>query len=170
MDSSKYTEKCLEILGNDQFANINDDPTKRTESKIQRCVCKLKSKITKDEYWKLYSTGSNPGKFYETAKIHKLSYNDTIDQLPLRPTVSNIGTAFYHLSKYLAKLLSPLSQSEYTVKNSKELIWKFKNVVPLDLDSNLKLVSFDVSSLFNTEILVWTKFVMLNNLMTHFLG
>ena len=65
-------------------------------------------------------TGSNAGKFYGTAKINKwLSYNDTIDQLPLRPIVSNIGTASYHLPKYLAKLLSTLSQSEYTVKISK---------------------------------------------------
>ena len=61
MDSSKYTEKCLVILENDQFAKIKDNPTKRTESKIQRCVHKLKSNITKDEYSKLYSTGPNPG-------------------------------------------------------------------------------------------------------------
>ena len=58
-------------------------------------------------------TGSNAGKFYGTAKINKwLSYNDTIDQLPLRPIVSNIGTSSYHLSTDLAKLLSPLTQSE----------------------------------------------------------
>ena len=124
MDSSKYTEKCLELLENDQFAKINDDPTKRIESKIQRCVHKLKSKITKDEYSKLYSTGSNPGKFYGTAKIHKFSYNDTIDQLPLRTIVSNTETASYHLCKCLAKLLSPFSTSEYRVKNSKEFIQK----------------------------------------------
>ena len=42
MDSSKYTEKCHGILENDQFANINFDPTKRMESKIQRCIHKLK--------------------------------------------------------------------------------------------------------------------------------
>ena len=57
-------------------------------------------------------TGSNAGKFYGTAKINKLSYNDTIDQLPLRPIASNIGTSSYHLSTDLAKLLSPLTQSE----------------------------------------------------------
>ena len=44
----------------------------------------------------------------------------------------------YFLPQYLAKLLSPISQSEYIVKNSKEFIQKFKNVVPLD--SNSKLV------------------------------
>ena len=99
MYSSKYTEKCLGLLENDRFAKINDDSTKRIESKIQRYVRKLKSEITEEEYSKLYPTGSNPRKFYGTAKIHKLSYNDTIDQLPLRPTVSSTGTASYHLSK-----------------------------------------------------------------------
>ena len=122
MDSSKYTEKCLGLLENDRFAKTNDYSTKRIESKIQRCVRKLESKITEEEYSKLYPTGSNPGKFYGTTKIHKLSYNSTIDQLSLRPVVYIIGTASYHLSKYLAKLLSPLSQLEYTVKNSKEFI------------------------------------------------
>ena len=96
--------------------------------------------------FKKYSLkSSNPSKFYGTAKIHKLSYNDTIDQLPLRPIVSNIGAASYCLSKYLAKLLFPLSQSEYTVEKSKEFIQQLKNVVPLN--SNSKLVCFDVSSL-----------------------
>ena len=99
MYSSKYTEKCLGLLENDRFAKINDDSTKRIECKIQRYVRKLKSEITEEEYSKLYPTGSNPRKFYGTAKIHKLSYNDTIDQLPLRPTVSSTGTASYHLSK-----------------------------------------------------------------------
>ena len=36
MDSSKYTEKCLGMLENDQFSN--DDPTKSIQSKIKRCV------------------------------------------------------------------------------------------------------------------------------------
>ena len=51
-----------------------------------------------------------------------------ITELPLRPIVSNIGTASYFLSKYLAKLLSPLSQSEYTVKNTKEFVQDFKRL------------------------------------------
>ena len=76
MDSSKYTEKCLGLLENNGFAKITDNPTKRIESKIQRCVRKLKSKITKEEYSKLYPAGSNPGKFYGTAKstLHLIIY------------------------------------------------------------------------------------------------
>ena len=54
--------------------------------------------------------------------MHKIPENETVDEFPIRPIVSNIGTASFDLSKYLAKLLSPLSQSEYTIKNTKQFI------------------------------------------------
>ena len=47
--------------------------------------------------------------------------------LPLRPIISNIGTATYDLAKYLAKLLSPLSKSSYTVSSIDELVNILKN-------------------------------------------
>ena len=64
--------------------------------------------------------------FYGTAKIHKLSPGDQIEKLPIRPIISNIDTATYRLAKHLAKLLSPLSASEYTVKSTR-LYRKIKN-------------------------------------------
>ena len=71
---------------------------------------------------------------------------ETVSSTYRRPIVSNIGTASYYLSNYLAKFLSPLSQSEYTVKNTKQFVQDLKRLhVPGD---NYKLVSFDVSSLF----------------------
>ena len=120
MDSSKEIEKCLKILANDQFVKINDDPanpTKRIDSKIHKCVHRLKSKTVKDEYSKLYLAWFNPEKLYEAYKIHALFHNDTTDQLLLTPIVFNVGTASYYLPKCLVKLLSPLSQSEYTLGN-----------------------------------------------------
>ena len=46
--------------------------------------------------------------------------------------------------KYLASLLSPLSESEYTLKNSKSFMQKVKfNKIP----SNYKTVSFNVKLL-----------------------
>ena len=39
--------------------------------------------------------GSCPGKFYDTVTVLKLPENGAMDQLPIRPTVSNIGTATY---------------------------------------------------------------------------
>ena len=99
------------------------------------------------EYSNIYPTGSCPGKFYGTAKVHKLPENGNMDQLPIRPIVSNIGTATYQLAKYLAKLLSPLSQSQYTVKSTKDLIQKIHNV---NVPHGFNMISFDVKSLFSS--------------------
>ena len=79
-------------------------------------------------YSTIYPTISCLGKFYGTAKVHKLPERGNMDQLLIRPIVSNIGTATYQLAKYLAKLLSPLSQSQYTVKSTKDFIENLQNV------------------------------------------
>ena len=94
----------------------------------------MKSKLTIDEYKQLYPSGSSPGKFYGTAKIHKLSNNDSVDKLPIRPIISNIGTATYHLvAKYLSKLISPLSISEYTVSSTKDFVQNVQTIKVLDI-------------------------------------
>ena len=111
MDSSQYMNKWLNILNNDSFIKLTDDPTKSIEGKIQRAIRKIKSKVSKDEYNKIYPTASAPGKLYGIAKVHKMAEKDSIENLPLRPIFSNIGTASYYLAKHLAKLLSPLSHS-----------------------------------------------------------
>ena len=89
MDKIKYTNKCLETLVTNRFTNLNHDP------KIQRLLRKFKSRLSQKECYKLYPTGSCAGKFYETAKIHKLSPDGNISNLPLTPINSNIGTASY---------------------------------------------------------------------------
>ena len=89
--------------------------------------------------------GSCAGKFYGTAKIHNLPLNGFIDNLPLRPIISNIGTPSYQLAKYLAKLLFPLAQSNYTINSTKDLMIKIKNK---KIPENYEMASFDVKSLF----------------------
>ena len=93
MDSSQYMKKCLDMLNNDNFIKLTDNPTKSIEGKIQRAIRKIKSKLSKDEYNKIYSTGSASGKLYGTSNVHIMAENDNIDNLPLRPIISNIGTA-----------------------------------------------------------------------------
>ena len=96
------------MLSTKQFTVVEYNPTKTLESKIQRILRKLKSKITDQEYKPLHPTGSQPGKFYGTAKMHKLPVNGNLNHLTLRPIVSNSNTSTYKLAKFLSKLLSPL--------------------------------------------------------------
>ena len=59
--------------------------------------------------------------------------------------MSNIRTATYGIWKYLAKLLYPLSVSDYTINSTQDFLTKIKDE---EVPQGYKLVSFDVTSLF----------------------
>ena len=108
---------------------------------------KIKTNLTSEEYSRLYPTGSFPGKFCCTAKIHKILPTGNIDKLPIRPIVSKIDTSTNELAKYLAKLFSSLSRSQYTFNSTKHFIKSIKHEKIL---TGYQMISFDIKSLFIT--------------------
>ena len=145
LDRAKYFDKCLSMVAAKRFSKLDNDPTSKLESKVQTTLRKIKSKIPEIFYEKLYTAGSYPGKSYGDAKVHKLSANN-VDELNLRPIVSNIGTVSHETAIYLVSLLAPLSKSEFTINNTKEFVkYTQKQKVP----NGYKMVSFDVASLFS---------------------
>ena len=104
----KYREMRISLLITKLFKQVDSNSTKTLKSKVQRSLGKLKSKVSPYEYKKSYPTGSCPGNFYGTAKVHKLPVNGKIDDLLIRPFVSNINTATHKLVKHLVKVQSPL--------------------------------------------------------------
>ena len=109
LDRSLYVEKANLLLNSDKFKILQDNPTATLEGQVQRAVRGIKKQMSSEEYWRLYHRRSKPAKFYGTAKVHKIKEADGPEKLPLRPIVSNIGTATYNLFRYLAQLLSPLA-------------------------------------------------------------
>ena len=81
LDKTKYVEKCFSIINTNKFKKLDKNPTVSYEAKIQRTLRKMKSRFTLEEYNKIYPTGSNAGKLYGTARIHKLPESGTVDQL-----------------------------------------------------------------------------------------
>ena len=148
------------MLGTKEFAKLDNVPTSKLESKIQRTLRKIKSKLPEKVCRKLYPTGSCPGKFYGNAKVHKLLTNN-VDDLPLRPIISNIGTATYEMAKYLANLLAPLGKSKYTITNTKEFV---KYIQKQKVPDGYKIVSFDVVSLFTIVPLEQTIEIILKKI------
>ena len=117
--------------------------------------------MRKKLYEKLYPSSSRPGLYFSLAKVHKLKEGDTVDDLPLRPVISNIGTATYQLSKHLAEILKPLTKSEYNIESTKDFIAKIKGkTIPEDFE----LVSFDVVSLFTKVPLEFTINLILDRI------
>ena len=73
------------------------DPAAATKRKIQKVLRKIKSKFSDEEYKILYTAGSASAWFYGTAKIHKLKNDNIVDDLPIRPIISNINIAHTNL-------------------------------------------------------------------------
>ena len=154
MDRNKYLEKCLGILNTDKFTELKEDPTAQFETRVQKCLRKMKKRFDPATYNAIYPTSSQPGRFYGTAKLHKVAEGcHDVDQLPIRPIISNIGTATYKTSKHLAKLLAPLTKSRYTIESTRDFIAYTKK---LKIRDNYDMVSFDVSNLFTNVPLDFT--------------
>ena len=113
LDRTKYMGKWMNFINADQFRELENDTTKRTETKLWNILRSLKNNeyLSEEDYRQIYPKLSRPGLFYGTAKLHKLKDNNTIENLRLRPIISNVGTATYKTAKYLATLLSPLTTS-----------------------------------------------------------
>ncbi|XP_057292671.1 uncharacterized protein LOC130621404 [Hydractinia symbiolongicarpus] len=145
IDRTNYIEKCEKLLIPEKFKMLRSDVTSKLEGQVQRALRKIKPCLTVSEYKKLCPQGSSPAQFYGTAKVRKIPPNPTVaDDLPLQPIISNIGSATYNTSKYLAKLLTPLTQSTYTTESSLDFISSLKGE---KIPHNYKLLSFDVTSL-----------------------
>ena len=82
--------------------------------------------LSENDHKKLYPTRSRPGLFYGIAKVPRLQGNQGLNELTVRPIISNILTATYESAKYLNNLLSPLGKSRHKVLNSKESVGKIK--------------------------------------------
>ena len=138
----------------------------------------MKNCFDSKTYDKIYPSSSRPGLYFGLAKIHKiaarlnifddrqqpLSPADRIEltrDLPLRPVISNIGTATYELSRHLANLLKPLTKSEYSIESTQHFVEKLRGK---SIPNGYRLVSFDVVSLFTKVPLDFTIELILNKI------
>ena len=65
------------------------------------------------------SSGSQPGKLYGIAKVHKTN-------VPLRPVVSMVGTPEYKLAKYLESLIKPHIPDTYLLRSTENFIERLR--------------------------------------------
>ena len=144
LDKDDYKKKVKDILSDcSKFTPVNEPIQKvllQVEDKVNRLLTKLKkcAAISHGTYIDLFVSGSTPGILYGLPKVHKLL-------TPLRPIFAACGTPTYKLAKFLVPLLSPLTENQYTVKNSSQFVSDLRNV---RLGSNSVLASFDIESLF----------------------
>ena len=162
MNKSDYINKSTAFLQGGEFEALTSDPTKSFQARVQRILLNMKKKFTPTQYKQLYPSSSRPGLYFGLAKVHKVKdVSMDVNELPLRPVVSNIGTATYHISKYLANLLQPIAKSEFTIDSTADFISKIKNK---KISTQFEMISFDVVSLFTSVPLDFTIDLILNKI------
>ena len=170
LNRNDYVSKAEDFLSGSEFIKLDEDPTRSFQSYVHRTLLSMKNCFDARLYEKIYPSSSRPGLYFGLAKVHKLwngsnvsedqgvplapvDRSNAANELPLRPVISNIGTATYELSKYLAGILKPLTKSDYSVDSTSDFIDRLRSKrVP----AGHKLVSFDVVSLFTKVPLDFT--------------
>jgi hypothetical protein len=135
----EYQNKFNNSLGSGIYEQLSKDPTGTVTRKVWKLLSKCKAALFVDLKQKLTQYYSRPRHLYGMPKIHK-------PDVPLRPTVSSIGSPCYALAGFLHKILRPLAGNiPSDVKNSDHFVelLKFISLQHTDI-----LVSFDVVSLF----------------------
>ena len=133
-DDSKF--KKIEFSGNDLMTN---HPVISDENKLKYFLNKyVKPFVDNDTFNFINPNGSQPGKLYGAAKIHK-------DNVPVRPILASYSTAQYNLAKYLNKFISPVIPTKFSVNKNVKLLERLSGY---NFTPNSKLVSFDIESLF----------------------
>ena len=145
LNRKNYIEKCCKIVEAGQFRKLEIDPTKTIEGKLQQMLRSINNMFTEREYKQLHPTSSKPGAFYGNAKVHKLRKGEGLKELTFRPIVSDVRTATYNRAKYLANLLTPLRESNYTIFSTADFINRLKKE---RIPRKYKMISFDVKVLF----------------------
>jgi hypothetical protein len=97
LGTSDYNQKITALLEDKVYKKLKKDPTDSIEHTTVLLV--KKSPTAEEICQQLQPQSSTPPRLYGLPKIHK-------PDVPLRPTVSTIGSPTYHLAKHLAGLLS----------------------------------------------------------------
>ena len=132
------------ILNTKKFTEITISDSKihpiiSKENSIVRFKKKnVKPYMQLDTFSNLVPSGSQPGKIYGLAKVHK-------EGAPLRPVVSMIKTAEYNLAKYLVKIINDVMPTTYMLSSTRSFV---NQISSFDFLPSHVLVSYDVVSLF----------------------
>ena len=96
MDSLEYFNKLADLIGNGGYYKVKKDLTLKTERKLSQILVKNKDLIPQTKYRQLIQHYSKLPHIYGLPKIHN-------DGIPLRPIVSNRGSACHPLSRFLVR-------------------------------------------------------------------
>ena len=143
-DTSKFVK--LKVPPNKDALNLILTHEKKVKDFLATIRATTKQKhglsggIDEKTYWKLFPQGTQPGRLYGNAKVHKPIVNGVPK---FRPILSAIGTSSYKIAKFLVPILKSLETNEYVTKDSFAFAKEVRQMNPI-----LTMASLDVESLF----------------------
>ena len=118
-----------------------------------------RGEISKIEFDQMRQKNAKPARAHGIPKIHT-----TFTNIPkLRPIIDTTGSSHYLVGNYLAQLLYPLTNNEFTLKDSFEVVNCIQDIPSSLFVNGCKYVSFDVESLFTNVPIKRT----INIILTH---
>ena len=106
MNKMEYHQKMCNLVNDDKaYKRLKKDPSKKLQRKLNEKLYPLHQAniLKKQIYSRLYCPIAQTPKLYGLPKIHKVN-------APLRPIVLFCSSPTYKLSKYLARILKPLTE------------------------------------------------------------
>ena len=116
---------------------------------LSQILAKNKDLIPQTKYRQLFQHYSKLPHIYGLSKIHK-------NGIPLRPIVSNLGSACHPLGRFLVEIINPLTgKSSSYVKNSAHFVERISDapihsnqMVSLDVDNLMEMLTFCVETTY----------------------
>ena len=127
---------------------------KKQNSVVYHINTYIKPYVDEDIVSSILPTGSQPGKLYGMCKVHKEGY-------PLRPVISMLNSPEYKLAKYLDNFIKPNIPISFSCDSTDLFL---DNLKAFSINPNMKVVSFDVVSLFTNIPLIETINIIANSL------
>jgi hypothetical protein len=151
---SWYLEKCFEHLNTPSYIQVTHTYNQGVQGKstinflidsLTNLVMEYQDQLGSDEIkWILQPPKDEwqPMLFYITAKVHKKPIKG-------RPIVPSMTWMTFHLSQWLANQLNPLlSNTEWVLKDSYDLLASLKQINDTDLPHTIRIASADVDALY----------------------
>ena len=114
----------------------------------------------KVEFDQMRPKNAKPARAHGLPKIHK-----TFTNIPkFRPIIDTTVFNQYLVGKYLAQLLYPLTNNEFTLKDFLEAVNRIHDILSSLFVNEYKYVSFDVESLFTNVLIKKTMDVILTRI------
>ena len=155
LDKTDYKDSLGHLFSDrTKFRTLDEDPTNSRLATLQNFLRTLRKRneIDENEFKAMFPDNAKIGRAHGTAKIHK-----EYERIPpLRPIVDTI------VGKYITMMLNPLTQNEYSLKDSFQAAEKINSIPNHLFEEGFRFVSFDVKSLFTNVPLQKTIQVILD--------